>query len=125
MGLDYLTGMARGDVFRVTAGADFAFSRISTELSGYYLLSFQPEPGDRDGRARSIRVTVPGRRDLTIRSRTQFAIDASTTKTPEIVLGETLRSPLLATEIGVKIATYTLQFLCEYERADKGRDQTR
>lgn len=105
-GLGYLTGLARGEVFRVTAGADFAFSRIVTELSGYYLLSFHPEPGDRDGRTRRIRVTVPGRRELVVRSRTQFAIDAAAPQTSETLLGETLRSPLLATDVGVKVATY-------------------
>jgi len=105
-GLSYLTGLARGDVFRVTAGADFAFSRILTELSGYYLLSFYPEPGDRDGRARSIKVGVPGRRDVVIRARKEFVIDATKTMTTEEVAAETLRSPLLATDIGVKVATY-------------------
>ena len=105
-GLSYLTGLSRGDVFRVTAGADFAFSRILTELSGYYLLSFYPEPGDRDGRARSIKVNVPGRRDVVIRARKEFVIDATKTMTTEEVAAETLRSPLLATDIGVKVATY-------------------
>jgi VWFA-related protein len=105
-GLDYLTGLARGDVFRVTAGADFAFSRISTELSGYYLLSFQPEPGDRDGRTHKINLSVPGRRDVLIRSRKEFAVDATKKRTSEETLAETLRSPLLATDMGVKVATY-------------------
>jgi VWFA-related protein len=105
-GLSYLTGQARGDVFRVTAGADFAFSRIATELSGYYLLSFHPEPDDRDGRARAIRVTVPRRHDVLIRARKELTIDATKTKTTAEVLGETVRSPLLSTDVGVKIATY-------------------
>jgi VWFA-related protein len=106
-GLGYLTGMARGDVFRVTSGADFAFSRISLELSGYYLLSFEPEAGDRDGKSHKIKVGVPGRRDISVRARTEFAFDGARQKTNEEVLGETLRSPLLATDIGLKIATYT------------------
>jgi VWFA-related protein len=106
-GLGYLTGLARGDVFRVTAGADFAFSRIAAELSGYYLLSFLPEPGDRDGRTHDIKVTVPSRRDAIVRSRKAFAVDAARGATTEEVMGETLRSPLLATDIGVTVATYT------------------
>ncbi len=105
-GLDYLTGLARGDVFRVSAKADFAFSRISTELSGYYLLSFQPEPGDRDGRSHKIQVELPGQRDVLIRARKEFSVDATKKQSTEDTLGETLRSPLLATEIGVKVATY-------------------
>ena len=40
-GLDVMAGMARGDVFRIVANADFAFQRLATELSAYYLLSFE------------------------------------------------------------------------------------
>jgi VWFA-related protein len=105
-GLGYLAGLARGEVYNVSGPADFAFARILTELSGYYLLSFYPEPGDRGGRTHNIKVTVPGRSNLTIRARKEFVIDATKTMTPEEVVAETLRSPLLATDIGVKLTTY-------------------
>jgi VWFA-related protein len=105
-GLSYLTGLARGEVFTVNGAGDAAFSRILTELSGYYLLSFHPEPGDRDGRSRNIKVTVPGRSDVVIRARKEFVIDAAKRMTPEEIVAETLRTPLLATDIGVKVTTY-------------------
>jgi VWFA-related protein len=105
-GLAYLTGLARGDVFRVTAGADFAFQRISTELSGFYLLSFEPELQDRDGRSHKIRIQVPGRRDLLVRARNEFAVDAKRNRTSEQLLYDTLRSPLIATEIQLGVSTY-------------------
>jgi VWFA-related protein len=105
-GLGYLAGLARGDVFRVTAGADFAFHRISRELSGSYLLSFEPQPGDRDGRPHKIKITVPGRRNLLVRSRNQFVVEATAAKTTEMLVAETLRSPLLATDVRVKAAVY-------------------
>ena len=38
-------------MFRVIANPDFAFARVASELSGYYLLGFEPEAGDRDGRS--------------------------------------------------------------------------
>ena len=57
-GLDQIAGLTGGDVFRVVTNADFAFQRLATELSGYYLLSFEPEPGDRDGRAHKIKIDV-------------------------------------------------------------------
>ena len=106
-GLGYLAGLARGDVFRVTAGGDFAFKRIALELSGYYLLSFEPEPGDRDGKTHKIKIAVPGRSGVLVRARNEFAVDAVKTKTVEERLGETLRSPLLATDIKVKATAYT------------------
>lgn len=105
-GLGYLAGLARGDVFRVTAGADFAFSRISRELSGFYLLSFEPEAGDRDGRRHEIRITVPGRRDLIVRARSEFTITASRAKNAGEILAEAIRSPLLATEIPLTLGVY-------------------
>ena len=40
--------------------ADIAFNRLALELSGYYLLSFEPEAGDRDGKPHKIKVAVPG-----------------------------------------------------------------
>ena len=106
-GLGYLAGLARGDVFRITAGGDFAFKRIALELSGYYLLSFEPEPGDRDGKPHTIKIAVPGRSGVLVRARNEFAVDAVKVKTVEEQLGETLRSPLLATDIKVKATTYT------------------
>ena len=33
-GLDRLAGLAKGDVFRVGGNADFAFQRLSLEMSG-------------------------------------------------------------------------------------------
>ena len=104
-GLDQLAGMARGDVFRIVANADFAFQRLALELSGYYLLSFEPEAGDRDGRPHKIRIDVR-RNDLLLRSRREFSVGAPAAKTTDDMVVETLRSPLLATEIPLKITTY-------------------
>ena len=57
-GLYLMTGVTRGDVFRVVSNSDFAFQRLSLELSGYYLLSFEPEVGERNGRPHDIQVNV-------------------------------------------------------------------
>jgi VWFA-related protein len=107
-GLDQLAGMARGDVFRVVANADFAFQRLALELSGYYLLSFEPEPGDRDGRAHRIKIDVR-RNDLLLRSRREFSVGTPAAKTSDDAVLETLRSPLLATDIPLKLTTYTFK----------------
>jgi VWFA-related protein len=107
-GLDQLAGMARGDVFRVVANADFAFQRLALELSGYYLLSFEPEAGDRDGRPHRIRIDVR-RNGLLLRSRREFSVGAPASKTTTDVVLDTLRSPLLAAEIPLKLTTYTFK----------------
>jgi VWFA-related protein len=107
-GLGLLAGLARGTVFRVVSNANSAFTRLALELSGYYLLSFEPQAGDRDGKTHKIRIDVPSRRRLEVRSRREFEVDAPRTHTTEEMLAETLRSPLLAGDIGLKAVTYTL-----------------
>ena len=108
-GLGVLAGSTRGAVLPVVANADNAFARLALELSGYYLLSFEPESGDRDGKPHRIKVSVPARAGLDIRARSQFSIEAPASKTDDAILKETLQSPALASEIGLKLATYTLR----------------
>jgi VWFA-related protein len=108
-GLDVLAGSTRGAVIPVVASADNAFARLALELSGYYLLGFEPESGDRDGKWHKIKVGVPGRSGVDIRARSQFSIDPPASRTDDEILKETLQAPMLATEIGLKLATYTLR----------------
>jgi VWFA-related protein len=107
-GIDLLASYARGTVFRVAAGADAAFERLARELSGYYLLSFEPEPGDRDGRSHPIKVGL-ARKGLTVRSRGSLTIPriASPRTGPDSVMAA-LREPFLATELRVRVATFAL-----------------
>lgn len=107
-GLDQLAGMARGDVFRVLSDADFAFQRLNLELSGYYLLSFEPEAGDRDGKSHKIRIDVQ-RKDLQLRSRREFTVGPAAARSTDDVLREALLAPLLANDIGINLTTYTFQ----------------
>lgn len=108
-GLGIIAGSTRGSVLPVVGNADNAFARLALELSGYYLLSFEPESGDRDGKPHKIKVAVPRRSGIDVRARTQFSIDAPVNKTDEAILKETLQAPTLASEIGLKLATYTLR----------------
>jgi hypothetical protein len=108
-GLDIIAGMARGDVFRIVSNADFAFRRLALELSGYYLVGFEPEPGDRDAKPHKIKMDVR-RKDIAIRARREFSVAADTPPpaTDTLVL-DTLRSPLLASDIRIGLTTYTFQ----------------
>jgi VWFA-related protein len=109
-GLDLLAGAARGAVLRpATAAADDAFARLSLELSGYYLLSFSPEPGDRDGRPHKIRIQLPRRKGIEVRSRAEFVVQQTTALSDQAALSAVLRAPLLATDIPLRVTTYTLQ----------------
>jgi hypothetical protein len=72
-GLEQLAGLTRGSYFKVATSGAGVFDRISRELSGYYLLSFEPTEADRTARNRRIRVEV-GRRGLTVKARSTYAI---------------------------------------------------
>jgi len=107
-GLDVLAGMSRGTVFRVAAGAEYAFERIGRELSGYYLLGFEPEERDRDGKGHGLKVEV-ARRGVSVRLRERVIIPVSNSgRSDEEALGASLRSPFLATDLLVRVATYAL-----------------
>jgi hypothetical protein len=101
--------MARGSVFPIVSNPDSAFTRLGLEISGYYLVSFAPEADDRDGKTHKIKVEVPRRSGIEIRSRTQFTVEPARAGTDESILAEALRAPLLATDIGLKLSTYTLR----------------
>ena len=108
-GLSLLAGLARGSLFRVAGNADGVFNRLSLEMSGYYLLGFEPDAADRDGKPHKIRVDVPGRRGVEVRARPDFTVEAPRARTNEEALTDTLRSPQLATAIGLKATAYTFR----------------
>lgn len=109
-GLELLAGLAGGAVVPLSPSNPWlGFSRVSTEVSGYYLLSFEPQPGERDGRTHKIKIGV-GRRGLTVRARREFAMDATLDAAslgPR--LGEALRSPVDLTSIGIKVSPYLVR----------------
>jgi len=108
-GLDLLAGFAGGAVVPLSASNPWlGFSRVATEVSGYYLVSFEPEPAERDGRTHAIRIET-ARRGLTIRARKAFAMDVA----PDAAalgarVSEALASPLDATDVSLKISPYVL-----------------
>ncbi len=72
--LDQFSGTAGGKLFTVSVGnGTFAFDRILQETSSYYLLGVQPEPEDRDGKPKRIRVKVDAR-GATVRARTWVVV---------------------------------------------------
>jgi hypothetical protein len=67
--LDQIAGASGGAFFAVVQGGGaFAFDRILTETSAYYLLGVEPAEKDRDGRAHQLHVKV-AQKDVTVRGR--------------------------------------------------------
>jgi VWFA-related protein len=107
-GLDLLAAQARGEVFRTFGDTDFAFQRLRRELSGYYLLSFEPETGDRDGTPHKIRIDVH-RPNVEVRSRREFSVGPPVALSNDDIVRQTLRTPILAADLPLKMTTYTFQ----------------
>ena len=76
-GLERLTGLAGGAMLEAVVGADHAFRRVATEISGHYLLGLEPAKGDRDGKPHDIEVKV-ARKGVEVRARRQFVLDPTT-----------------------------------------------
>ena len=112
-GLEQLAGLTRGSYHKVSTSGAGVFDRITRELSGYYLLSFEPTEADRTSRDRRIRVEV-GRRGLTVRARSTYAIaDAAATEAnaslaPEAQVRSLLLSPLPTAGLPIRVATYSV-----------------
>jgi VWFA-related protein len=107
-GLARLAGSARGAVFRLVGSDPAPFRRIANELSGHYLVAFEPLPSERDGRSHRIELSVTQSRS-TVRARQAFRIPATvrTAQAREQDLVLLLRSARPATELPVRVATYT------------------
>ncbi|HWI18771.1 MAG TPA: hypothetical protein VNT81_13550, partial [Vicinamibacterales bacterium] len=108
-GLEQVAGQTRGSMSTVNGDGRVAFDRLGRELSGYYLLGFEPTEADRTGRERRIKVEVKTR-GLTVRSRPTFVVPAAevakSALTPMQQLGEVLKSPLPDRSLPMRVATY-------------------
>jgi len=118
-GLEQLAGQTRGRLLQISAGTGAGiFERLNRELSGYYLLGFEPTEADRTGRQRRIRVEVR-RRGVTVRARPTFALakeplaadaggSAAVEREPEAVVKDLLSAPLPDRGLPMRVTTYNV-----------------
>ena len=111
-GMATLAVSARGNTFDVSGAPTGALARIDAEMSGYYLLSFGREPGDREGQRKKIQVMVNWP-DSIVRARKEFATatspepaDTPLPKDLKAAIGEMLRWPVPLTDLGIDLDTY-------------------
>jgi VWFA-related protein len=113
-GLESLTMAARGALFNLTGTGAGVFDRISSELSGYYLLGVEPDARDRDGKPHPVRVDV-SRAGSTVRAhRTLLAGNDTSTagaRTPREAVTAALASPLPASSLPIKAIAFTFRGL--------------
>jgi len=112
--LEELTGLARGALFRMSGAGEGIFDRIASELSGYYLLSFEPQGNDRNGKAHRIKVTT-SRSDVELRARSEFVVnkeaDAADPSAldPKTSLTRLLRDPRIVADLPLSLSAYTVR----------------
>lgn len=108
-GLARLAEAARGTVFQLVGSDPAPFNRIALELSGYYLVAFEGRESDRDGAAHRIRVSLQ-RKAASVRARPTFRIVPSTSRAGAVEeqLVGLLRTPMVVTELPLRVATFTL-----------------
>ena len=106
-GLARVTGAARGAVFRLVGSDPRPFDRIARELSGYYLLAFEPLTSERDGRSHRIEVKL-ARGGGELRARPGFMLPAAPTSTParDARLEALLHASSPSTELPIRVSTY-------------------
>jgi len=113
-GLEQLADQTRGTMTTINASAGPAFDRLGRELSGYYLLGFEPIDADRRGKEHRIRVQVKPR-GLTVRARPTFVLReaeaanaaAGAAMSPLEQVSDVLRQPLPMRGLPMRVATYT------------------
>ncbi len=105
-GMRSLAAATRGTLFNVIGSPESTFARIARELSGHYLLGFEAQASDRDGRPHRIDVKTT-RSGVQVRSRREFIFPAAdAAATDEAVLGRVLGAPFLATAVPLHVTTY-------------------
>lgn len=104
--LDALTGAARGTSVEITGSAELPFARLAREVSGYYLVGVESEPGDHDGKFHPIKVGVE-RSGVTVRSRRGVATRPGV-RDEKGLLARALDSPVSASDVPLRVSTYNL-----------------
>lgn len=109
-GLETLVGLTGGALFRGVSRGTGVFERISREASGLYVLGVEPEASTPLTAPLDLSVHVK-RKGLTVRSPQQVVPPAPLTAWPDPkrALGFTLRQPRPATELPLKVTTYTVR----------------
>lgn len=106
-GLARVAGTARGAMFRLVGADPQPFRRILSELSGHYILAFEPLPADRDSASNRLDVKVRTGGAI-VRARPSFSIPgAPQPETIENELVRLLRDPRTVTELPLRVATHS------------------
>jgi VWFA-related protein len=103
-GLESLAGVSGGVFMRLLRNDDTPFQRVVRETSGHYMLSFEPEPGERNGKNHRVELRSP-RPDLNLHVRDRLLIPKAAGKsalTPQAMV----RDRKVYTDLPLRAAGY-------------------
>jgi VWFA-related protein len=110
--LDFLAGMTGGVVLNAIGTARGVLDRIARETSATYVIGVEPPPGAPRNKPLAVTVKV-NRPGFTTRSPKQVAMAAAGSKRlvrpPKEALGSLLHDPRLATDLPLRVTSYTAQ----------------
>ena len=87
-GLQHLTGVTGGEIFRLNGATEPVFARIARETSGYYMVGFEPAAEERDGQSHRVELKVTRAR-ATVRTRPHLTLaKGAGATTPQQMLRE-------------------------------------
>ena len=104
-GLEDLAGMTGGVLFRLSALGDRAFARIADEISGYYLLGFEPRANERDGKPHKIELAT-SRPRVIVRARPTFVIGEVSGEATPLVTRSMLRDFAAHQDLPLRAAAF-------------------
>lgn len=109
-GLGTLTGLTGGVMFRSVGQSPGIFDRIMRETTGLYVLGIEPDAGTPPTKALDIKVRVK-RPGLTVRTPEQVVMSrrVDAWSSPRRAIGYTLRQPRAATELPMRVTSYTFR----------------
>lgn len=106
-GLEIVADSTGGTLFRGVAAGAGIFERLESELSAWYLVAVERQPGDPDRQRLGVEVK---RRGVTIRSNKSAVSTQVNTKRPvDQLLGEALSSPFAISGIPLRVSTFALR----------------
>jgi hypothetical protein len=107
-GLEHLQGVTGGHRLTLATTQVRPLDRILAETSGYYLVSFEPEPSDRNGEHHGLEISI-SRPGVTLRSRPFVSIDAAEPDNPVPTLTpvDMLREAMVYRDLPLRTTAYT------------------
>ena len=103
-GLEIIADSTGGTLFRGVAAGAGIFERLESELSAWYLVAVERQPGDPDRQRLEVEVK---RKGVTVRSNRSVVSTAVNTKRPvDQLLSDALSSPFAITGIPLRVSTF-------------------